>query len=662
MLARVEIGIVGRSRGEGRAGSAVAASAYNLSARLSDAAGHAYDYSRKGGDYADGCILLPSSAPPELAEPGALWRAAEAVERRVDAQLARQILITIPREVAAADRLDFARHVIAPYIADGAAAQLDVHCPRAADGNEQPHAHVLLTLRRVTKTGLARTKYRDWNAQFRECGGRAERARIGARATAWLATRGLPEYDLRSLKARGDDRHPEPTAPRQDWQAWLREGRDPAHTPKTVAATLAHRVRRADLIRAEEAEARAASEVADLARALAKAEAKPALFVPPSPRPPTKADRRADAEAAWQMCRSAHGAERTRHEPRADLRTRHSAERDAVYRNMLLRAARAEALARLDRRQSWERTTARADQLTRQWSASPRETLDEWIARQATTGHSAAVAVQASRIRAAVKQAMRDPTGAAIRALDARERAIRAVLATPPQDGAAVWAQAATALARAAERRDAAAQAAARARAEQRAHARAHGFLGLVFGREAVREHARLGTVVVKAQRRAKLAQGDHAEEVAAIRVAAARLAPEADRVYAAWRRGPASNATNELAQVAEARRRLATGIRAPTAAALTPTDPRAVAVRSLAAWEQRHARDPAALARARAVTAAAVWGDARTVAAAAAGDAAGAEAAAAAWQARLEAQQAQSRAARGGQQKQRAKTTFGPR
>jgi hypothetical protein len=146
MLARLEIGIVGRTRGAGRAGSAVAASAYNLCARLDDGT-RAYDFARKASEHVGGCVLLPTGAPQALAEPGALWRAAEAAERRADAQLARQMLITIPREVAAADRLAFACAVVAHYVADGAAAQVDVHCPGAADGGEQPHAHILLTLR-----------------------------------------------------------------------------------------------------------------------------------------------------------------------------------------------------------------------------------------------------------------------------------------------------------------------------------------------------------------------------------------------------------------------------------------------------------------------------------------------------------------------------------
>lgn len=288
-LARVEFGVVGRTRGTGRAGSAVASAAYNLCGQLD-----AYDFRRKASEHVGGAVLLPPGAPPELADPAALWRAAEACERRSDAQLCRQLLVTIPREIAAADRLDFVAAIVAPYVADGMGCQLDVHCPKASDGEEQPHAHVLLTLRRVTGSGLAKAKERAWNDQFREEGGRAERSRISARATAWLEVHGNGNtYDLRSLAARGDDRPPEPTAPRADWQRWLREGADASRAPITVAATLRHRGRVAALAVADGAEKEAAAEVADLARQLAAAGSRHAHEKARPPQPRTAPSRNA---------------------------------------------------------------------------------------------------------------------------------------------------------------------------------------------------------------------------------------------------------------------------------------------------------------------------------------------------------------------------------
>ncbi len=281
-FSRLEFGIVGRTRGTGRAGSAVAAAAYNLCARLDDGS-RRYDYSRKGGEHTAGCVLLPPGAPPGLAEPGALWLAAEAAERRADAQLARQVLLSIPREVPAADRLAFAAAIAAPWIADGAGVQIDVHCPTAADGGEQPHAHLLLTLRRVTDAGLATVKCREWNELFREDGGRAERARVQARGNAWLTAHGIAgRLDLRSLAAQGDDQAPEPTAPRAAWQRWTREGADPGAPPPAVADVLAHRARRAALAEAVETERRAAAAITAIRARLADLDRTP---VPTTPQP-----------------------------------------------------------------------------------------------------------------------------------------------------------------------------------------------------------------------------------------------------------------------------------------------------------------------------------------------------------------------------------------
>lgn len=211
--------------------------------------------------------MLPPGAPPNLSEPGALWRAAEAAERRADAQLARQVLISLPRECPADQRLALAQAVCAPWVADGMAAQVDIHCPRASDGGEQPHAHVLLTLRRVTDSGLAATKERQWNQQFREGDGKAERTRITQRANDWLAARGINAcLDARSLAAQGAGRTPEPSAPRADWQRWMREGADPEAAPRTVRAAFQHRRQRADLAAAESRAEAAQAERADLAR------------------------------------------------------------------------------------------------------------------------------------------------------------------------------------------------------------------------------------------------------------------------------------------------------------------------------------------------------------------------------------------------------------
>jgi hypothetical protein len=648
-------------------------------------------------------VLLPPGAPPGLVEPGALWRAAEAAERRSDAQLARQLLLTVPREVRPEDRLAFACAIVAPYVEDGAAAQVDVHTPDAADGGEQPHAHILLTLRRVLDAGLAPTKAREWNAAFREDGGRAERARVAERATAWLRAHGIHEpYDLRSLAHRGDDRPPEPTAPRADWQRWQREGGDPAAAPAAVAATLAHRGRRSALASAEGAAQAAAVEVAALAAQVAASqksatraeskvtggEARPpeGAYAPktdpaPTSTPPARTGSARKTAAApaqrpddYAACREAWRAEQRERkpDPRAALRGKEKADRDRVFRTTRPGMIRAAGLAAVAKQHAAARVVVRADALAATWGASvAKERLDAWIARQAAAGHPAARALHESRERAAAGRARRDPAGEAARRVAAWQADARAVLAAAPPVAEDVRARAAAASGRAAAKEKATSDAAAAARQAVRDHARRHGILGglIVIDRAAVAEHRRLVAAAAAADRRVPYAVADRKEEEAAVQRAAKAAERTAKAARRAWTTGAGAAAADRLAALDVLGRAVRAGDLAAVAAVQTgderaagrateawkeapqpmrapprpkarpPTDPRAAALATLARAETAAGRDPARLAAARAATAAAVDGDAATVTAAAAGDVAGAQRAAAEWQAQQKAE-----------------------
>ncbi len=96
-----------------------------------------------------------------------LWNRVEAAEKRVDAQLAREIEITLPRELTKDQQVAVVRQFVGDqFVSLGMVADFAIHRPVAADGLEQPHAHVLLTLRRLepgSATGFSPTKERDWN-------------------------------------------------------------------------------------------------------------------------------------------------------------------------------------------------------------------------------------------------------------------------------------------------------------------------------------------------------------------------------------------------------------------------------------------------------------------------------------------------------------------
>ena len=237
---RINFDIVQRSRN----GNAVKTAAYIMCACLGHD-GTTYDFTRKRREYADGCIMLPNGAPADYADAQTLWAAAEAAERRVDAQVARQLLFSIPRQCPPHLRLDLLRAVCQPYVDDGAALQIAIHTPPASDGAEQPHAHVQMTMRRVGGGGFAAKKETRWNVQFRENNGRAERQRIADRANDFFLSHSLDvRIDPRSLADRGIDRAPEPIAPQRDWQLWLREGAKPDAKPIRVEAVFEHRTAR----------------------------------------------------------------------------------------------------------------------------------------------------------------------------------------------------------------------------------------------------------------------------------------------------------------------------------------------------------------------------------------------------------------------------------
>ena len=85
------------SRGKGR--SAVAAAAYRAAEIInSEYNGVTHDYTRKGG-IVHTEILLPENVPIEYFGRSVLWNAVEMSERNSNAQLAREIEISLPAEL-----------------------------------------------------------------------------------------------------------------------------------------------------------------------------------------------------------------------------------------------------------------------------------------------------------------------------------------------------------------------------------------------------------------------------------------------------------------------------------------------------------------------------------------------------------------------------------
>lgn len=149
------------SRSAGR--SAVAAAAYRAGAELTcDRTGQVHDYTRKGGVVSSE-IIAPDGAPEWTTDRARLWNEVEAAEKRKDAQLAREVELALPRELTPDQRLQLVRSFVrSEFVSRGMVADIAIHEPKASDGGQQPHAHVMLTTRTLGPEGF-QGKNRDWN-------------------------------------------------------------------------------------------------------------------------------------------------------------------------------------------------------------------------------------------------------------------------------------------------------------------------------------------------------------------------------------------------------------------------------------------------------------------------------------------------------------------
>ena len=220
-----------RSNGQ----SPIAAAAYRAGERLHDERqGMTHDYSRKSG-VVHKEIMLPENAPgwARKLSRESLWNMVDKMERRKDSQTAREIRIMIPRELDPASRVRVVREFVqANFTAKGMIADVCWHNKVASDGQEQPHAHVMLTMRPLTAEGFGNKSRHDWvpcptgrthadgrpvmvesnphswnsAAYYENC-----RADWEARANAALDAAGSAErIDRRSYLERGLSRLPEP--------------------------------------------------------------------------------------------------------------------------------------------------------------------------------------------------------------------------------------------------------------------------------------------------------------------------------------------------------------------------------------------------------------------------------------------------------------------
>jgi Ti-type conjugative transfer relaxase TraA len=200
-------------RSQGR--SAIAAAAYRAAEALHDESlGRTFNYLDKPG-VVHSEILLPEGAPTRWLDRSMLWNEAQQVERRKDAVLAREIELALPRELSQAEAIALAQDFVREqFVERGMVADLNVHWGQSADGEAQPHAHIMLTMRRVVpgaaghpEEGGFGLKERAWNDKALLRNWRTRWAELVNKRLAEVGIDG--QVDHRSNAARGIDLEPQ---------------------------------------------------------------------------------------------------------------------------------------------------------------------------------------------------------------------------------------------------------------------------------------------------------------------------------------------------------------------------------------------------------------------------------------------------------------------
>lgn len=199
---RLSAKIISRSSGR----SSVAAAAYRAGQQLHDErTGLDHDYTRKTG-VIHSVILAPDDAPEWMHDRAKLWNAVEAAERRKDAQLSREIQLSLPHELDADQNRRLVLDFIQSHFVDhGMVADVAIHTPDRGGDQRNIHAHVMLTTRVLMGDGFGQ-KNREWNTpeQLQEW-----RKSWAERQNAEFERLNLePRVDHRSYADQGIDREP----------------------------------------------------------------------------------------------------------------------------------------------------------------------------------------------------------------------------------------------------------------------------------------------------------------------------------------------------------------------------------------------------------------------------------------------------------------------
>lgn len=156
------------SRAGGR--SAVASAAYRSGEKLyNEETGITHDFIRKGGVITSE-IMLPVNAPSRYMDREILWNEVQQIEKRSDAQFAREVEVALPVEMTRDEQIECVRNYVNEnFISVGMIADWALH--DKGDGN--PHAHIMLTMRGMDEHEQWLQKQKSVFANARDESGKA---------------------------------------------------------------------------------------------------------------------------------------------------------------------------------------------------------------------------------------------------------------------------------------------------------------------------------------------------------------------------------------------------------------------------------------------------------------------------------------------------------
>ena len=139
------------SRGKGK--SAVASAAYISGGKIKNEwDGVTHNYTKKQGVISKE-IYLPDHAPEEYKDRKALWNSVELFEKNSNAQLARNFIISLPKELSIEENKKMIEEYVQNnFVKEGMIVDLAIH-DESRDGNQNIHAHIMTIVRPINEDG-----------------------------------------------------------------------------------------------------------------------------------------------------------------------------------------------------------------------------------------------------------------------------------------------------------------------------------------------------------------------------------------------------------------------------------------------------------------------------------------------------------------------------